>query len=348
MAPQKIPASIILAPRELKHYKRWQGIYTNTKPAEQGYIPTAIQYDDFQQWLKRQDSGYFSDIFDDICNHIPQSSSETITSACDAPVGSVCQHTMHPVAVPHLQSRCPVCTIDMHVNYMKVLSQALEHAGGHAPSCTLTSSDHQDIVYNAWAQGKLSTLKELSRLESLADEERAWSAQHPEAKLDHVRTASKALELYWSETTGYQEGPKHSKKKRPVVFAQETNFEPGRPEAYFNRKSPRYESGKYTVVREEGEEEEEEVVPGDSEDCHQSTVYHFGAAEGTKDQIPTCEEGQSTVVGSIDEPETDDGDSDWEDTDSDEEGSIFGYEDSEGDCSYFEYEDEETDFIVFG
>jgi hypothetical protein len=346
MAYPKISASIILPPRELKQYKRWQCLHTKTRPTEQGCIPTAREYEDFQQWLKRQDSGYFSDIFEDISGHISPSCVDSTTSMFDSPIASICQHPMHPIAAGQLRSRCPCCIVDMHVKYMNVLSQALTSAGGHAPSCTLTSSDHQDIVYSAWCRGKVSTLKELSRLESMAEEEAAWSIRYPEANYTDTQTATKALELYWTETTGCMEGRPPPKKQRTVVFAEDTDFELGRPNPYFHRKSPRYEPGKYTV--EDEEDEEDDKISEESEDYSQSAVYHFSAEEEQISKRLGEEENKSLQADdSIDELEWDDGDSDWEDMDSEEESSDYGDTTDEGEYVCFEIE-EETSFIVFG
>jgi hypothetical protein len=229
---------------------------------------------------------------------------------------------------------------------MNVLSRALTSAGGHAPSCTLTSSDHQDLVYSAWCRGKVSTLKELSKLESMADEEAAWSAQYPEAKYEDIQTATKALDLYWTETTGCMQSRPPPKKQRAVVFAEDTYFELGRPNPYFHRKSPRYEPGKYTV--EDEADEEDDNISEDSEDYSQSSVYHFGAADEPISESPDQEDGKSLQADdSIDELEWDDGDSDWEDVDSEEESSDYGDTTDEGEYVCFEIE-EETSFIVFG
>jgi hypothetical protein len=331
MAYHKIPASIVLPPRELKLYKRWQCLHTNTNPTEQGCIPTAREYEDFQQRLKRQDSGYFSDIFEDISGHISPPCLDPTASMFDSPVASICQHAMHPIAAGQLQSRCPCCIVDMHIKYMHVLSQALTSAGGHAPSCTLTSSDHQDIVYSAWCRGKIGTLKDLSKLESMADKEAAWSAQHPEA-----------------ETTGCIESRQRPKKQRTVVFAEDTDFELGRPNPYFHRKSPRYEPGKYTV---EGEDDDEDdKISEDSEDYAQSAVYHFGATEASISESPDQEDDKTLqAADSLEELEDDDGDSDWEDMDSEEEEERSDYGDTSDEDDYVCFEiEEETSFIVFG
>jgi len=336
MACPKIPASIILPPRELKQYKKWQCLHTNTKPAEQGYIPTAHEYEDFQQWLKRQDSGYFSDIFEDISGHVVPARPESLACTFDLPVASTCQHTMHPTAAGQLQARCPVCIVEIHVRYMQVLARALANAGGHAPSCTLTSSDHQETVYNAWCKGKISTLKELSKLETMAEEEVAWSARHPEAKHEDIQTAVKAVDLYWTETTGCFENRKHPKKKAAAVaFAQDTDFDPGRPNSYFHRRSPRYEPGKYTV-----ESPKEEECPEEPAESSQAKVHFCGTDESDLDTREPEEELSLEEDGSsFDEPLNDDDDSDWEDIESEDE------EDSE--CGSY-YEIEETSFIVFG
>lgn len=339
MADSDLSAKAIFSPREMKLYNRWQCLHTNLLPKERGNIPTAVEYEDFQQWLKRQDSGYFSDIFDDITGHIAAASSAK-ESKSDTPIASVCQHTVHPVAAGRFQSRCPVCTIDMHVKYLHVLSQALEDAGGRPPpSCTLKNSNHQDKVYNAWSKGKVCAVKELLVLEAMAEKEAKWSAKHPDEKRENVQTASKALELYWSEiladASGCVDERPRRKKGSTVKFAQDTDFAPGRPDVYFRHNSPRYEPGKYTVAG--CDDHDEDVISEDPEDC-----LVVDEAE------PALESPKSSQdLDKIDDIEDDDGDSDWEDAESDEDGDEYSDEDSEGSCTYWEVDDESS-FIVFG
>lgn len=335
----QIPASTILPTCELKHYRRWQRLYSNLKPAQQGYIPTAIEYDEFQQWLKRQDSGYFSDVFDDIIDHVERSTQDQITADDVLPIAPICRHTVHPLAAHRKLSRCVVCSIDVHISYLKLLQRALRNAGGRAPPCTLTTSDHQANAYKALVIGKLSALKELAELEFLAEQEATWSSQHPDAVPEDVQTAQKALELYWSETDGTTDSKPPSPKKKKVVFTHDTSDEPGRPEAYFYRKSPRYEPGKYAVSV-LPDEHDDDAVSEDSEDYYQArpkTSFSSYIEELDilqDDEIPFAD---------LDE---DDGDSEWEDIDSDEEESHFT-------LAYGAYEyasdsvEESASFVVF-
>jgi len=221
---------------------------------------------------------------------------------------------------------------------MQVLARALANAGGHAPSCTLTSSDHQETVYNAWCKGKIRTLKELSKLETMAEEEVAWSARHPEAKHEDIQTAAKAVNLYWTETIGCIEDPAHSKKKATVAFAEGTDFAPGRPNPYFHRRSPRYEPGKYTVEHPEEEDPEEDETPEDPDESSQGKSHFSPTEESGLDTKDAEEEEEASHI--LDEPIDDDGDSDWEDLESEDE-------DEDSDCGSY-YEIEETSFIVFG
>lgn len=332
----RVPASTVFPPRELKHYRRWQRLYSDLKPVEQGYVPTAVEYDDFQSWLRRQDSGYFSDVFDDVAEYL-----EPLTNDTAPPVAAICRHPMHPVAARHKRPRCAVCTVDIHISYMEILQQALKSAGGRAPSCTLTASEHQENAYNAWLLGKISTLKELSELERLADEEAEWSAQHPDVILNDIKSAKQALELYWSEVNGVCQSTTSSPTKKTVAFAQDTTFEPGRPSAYFWRRSPRYEPGRHTIV--ERLEGYEDIVSEDSENyCSPGSAYPhivddssiLDASYGTDRLLPSQQ--------ALDGIEDDDGDSDWEDVDiGDPESDIV-------DCGYvWDDFEAQTSFVVF-
>jgi hypothetical protein len=180
----------------------------------------------------------------------------------------------------------------------------------------------------------------------MAEEETSWLAQHPEARHEDAQTAAKAVQLYWSETTGFLEKLPRSNKQATVVFAQDTNFEPGRPNPYFHRRSPRYEPGKYTVAKEE--EQEEDQISEDSEDYSHVKIHYVHETEESTDKTSSSKAKEPRPFSdSIDEIEEDDGDSDWEDIDSEEESSDFGSDFGEGECAYFEFE-EEASFIVFG
>jgi hypothetical protein len=336
-ARYKLPASLIFTPRELKQYRKWQNLCTSLKPSDCGHIPSAIEYDNFQQWLKKQDSGYFSDVFDDIYDHI-----KPATSPSKPAVASLCQHTLHPMETqPHL--RCPVCAIDIHVNYMKLLTRQLNSANGRPLPSTGTPSEQQENLYLAWSQGKLSALRQVCELEELSTKEAEWAKKHPEILCEGVQSASKALDLYWFETAECQSTKECStKKKKSITFADDTNFLPGRPADYFLKRSPRYEPGKYTII--DDEQEDPDVVSEDSEDYTGARVFVLSGPED-KEELVNAETPEGLVQGGglLYELEDDDGDSDWEDIDSDEEsddGSYVCFEEDED-------EDENTNFIVF-
>jgi hypothetical protein len=336
-ARYNLPASLILTPRELKLYRRWQSLHTTLRPAECGSIPTATEYEDFQQWLKKQDSGYFSDVFDDIHEHINSS-----TSPSEPTIAALCRHTLHPVETDQPHLRCPVCTIDTHVNYMKVLTRSLHSANGRPLPRTGTPSEQQEYLYLAWLQGKLATLRQVNELEELSVKEIEWAELHSRSLPQDVHTAAKALELYWFETTECQSRQQSSTSKKTLAFAEDTNFLPGRPIDYFLRKSPRYEPGKYTMP--EGEQDYDDNVSEDSEDYSGVRVIVLGGPEVSHDMENI--EGLKEPVQAEDffhELEFDDGDSDWEDIDSDEEDA----DSSEGSFVCFEEDTEESNFIVF-
>lgn len=337
-ARYNLPASLILSPRELKLYRRWQNLHTTLRPTECGAIPSAIEYEEFQQWLKKQDSGYFSDVFDDIYEHINASPSPS-----EPTTASLCQHTILPVETGQPRTRCPVCMIDMHINYMKVLTRSLHGANGRPLPRTGTPSEQQENLYLAWSQGKLATLRMVEELEDLSGKEADWAESHSDSMDKDVYTADKALELYWFETTECQNTQQRGAKKKALTFADDTNFLPGRPTDYFLRKSPRYEPGKYTMLV--GEDDDDDDVSEDSEDYSGVRVFVLGGPEVPSDLNDNVRAPEELVHSDdiFDDLEFDDGDSDWEDIDSDEE------EDSnEGGYICFEDDDDsESNFIVF-
>ncbi|KAF9696985.1 hypothetical protein EKO04_004962 [Ascochyta lentis] len=356
-----VSANAIFTPREMKQYRRWQNLHTILKPSEQGFIPTADEYEDFQQWLRKQDSGYFSDVFEDVSEHVKPPATD------NPPTAILCRHAMHPVTAGQLRKRCPVCTIDMYISYTRALEKALRDAGGRAPSCCMAASPYQESLYDAFVAGKLQALHYLGELEQLAEEEAKWFAQHPEWQHEDIRTASRALELYWSEAgASIEPRSQHRKKAKTVNFAPDTDFELCRPLDYYRRRSPRYEPGKYALLE---PDEEDDAVSEDSEDYSRAPVLLGGGSSesGTNvvnfyDFTQTCgiltdvirsaeavirksENAMAEMEGSPelpklddeDDEDEDDDDSDW-DMDDETDGSDYIYYEVEDDCS----------FVVFG
>lgn len=361
-ARSDVSANAIFTPREMKQYRRWQNLHTTLKPNEQGFIPTADEYEDFQQWLRKQDSGYFSDIFEDVAEHIKPS------TANDPPTAILCRHTMHPITAGQLRKRCPVCTVDMYIGYTRALEKALKDAGGRAPSCCMTASPYQESLYNAFIAEKLQTLRYLAELEQLAEDEAKWSAKRPEWKNEDARTASRALDLYWSEVGAPTKSPpQQSKKTKTVNFAPDTEFGLRRPLDYYRRKSPRYEPGRYAMLE---QDEEEDIVSDDSEDYSRTpallaegpnqpdantvSFYDFTRTCGVLTDIIRCSQAMTRkaenamaevevvpMIETLDEDEDDnDNDSDWDGMyeDNETDGSDYIYFEAEEDCS----------FVVFG
>ena len=359
-----VSANAIFTPRELKQYRRWQNLHTTLRPNEQGFLPTADEYEDFQQWLRKQDSGYFSDIFEDVAEHIKPSTAD------EPPTAILCRHTMHPVTAGQLRKRCPVCTIDMYISYTRALEKALRDAGGRAPRAAMAATTpHQEALYAAFVTGKLEALHCLTEFEQTAEEEEKWHAQHIEWKNDDVRTASQALDLYWSEafalTNTQSQRPKNTKS---VKFTPDTEFCVSRPEDYYKRRSPRYTPGRYAL--QEQDDDEEDFVSEDSEDYSRAPIlleqgvssagtnvvdfYDFSQTIGVlTDFIRGNDAGirkaEATPTGSYETPrlellddetdeEDDDDESDWEMHDDETDGSDYIYFEAEEECS----------FVVFG
>jgi hypothetical protein len=357
-----VSANAIFTPRELKQYKRWQNLHTTLRPNEQGFLPSADEYEDFQQWYRKQDSGYFSDVFEDVAEHIKPPSTD------EPPTAILCRHLLHPTTADQLRKRCPVCTIDMYIGYIRALEKALKDAGGRAPRAAMqATTEHQEGLYAAFVLGKLETLRCLTELEQMAEQEQEWQAEHPNWKNNEVRTARQALDLYWSEAFAVPKAQsRQSRKPKAVQFAPDTEFDERRPQHYFHRKSNRYTPGKYASNIHDEKDDQEELVSEDSEDYSRAPILlEQGPSEAgvnsvnyydpvqtvgvLTDALRWSEAGirkaETAIVGSYDPPrlelsdddddEEDDDDSDWEEMDDDEtDGSDYIYFEAEEECSY--------------
>ncbi|KAF2687113.1 hypothetical protein K458DRAFT_186027 [Lentithecium fluviatile CBS 122367] len=275
MAPATtIPASLILTSHEQKHYRRYQRTNTTLDAHQQGFLPTAKEYTVFQCWLKQRDSGYFSDA------PLP-----VLAPYVRAPffkdnvgkVASLCQHTLHPSHSGDEQSCCPICTVEMHVRYVRLLKKHIRRSDQNVRQQWEDSPD-RDPVLEAWRAGKLAILRAIGQLEDHAVKEQHWTSMHPDECTENAKTAQHALQLYYAtlEQDSMSASPQSSesesssaasatssasspmtsqntstgakKERRSVSFDSDTSFTLGRPPPYFWRKHPRYEAGKYAIV----------------------------------------------------------------------------------------------------
>jgi hypothetical protein len=252
----------------------------------------------------------------------------------------------------------------MYISYTRALEKALRNAGGRSPPCCLSSTPSQESLYAAYVTGKLQALHYLTELEQLAEDESKWCTQHPDWKNEDIRTANRALDLYWSEAGALPPRTAKPKKAKSVEFAPGTEFDLRRPLDYYRRKSPRYEPGRYALLE---QDDEDDIVSEDSEDYSHAPVLLAGGPSQSDanvvsfyDFTQTCgvlndvirsneamirkaeyamaeiEEEPGEAVPDEDE---DDDDSDWEDMDDDET--------DESDYIYYEVEDD-CSFVVFG
>lgn len=346
-----LPASLVLTPRELKQYRRYQSQNSILPAKSHGRLPTATEYADFQSWLAKRDSGYLSDTpLADIACYVERASEKREEKG----KASVCGHALHPTHKDKAE-RCPVCLVDAHITYMKALTVALEAAGVLVKQ-RWEAMDQESPALQAWYAGKLALIKEISRLESLAQDEHDYDFMHKHARhtsqaASEVKTATQALEMYWDSMEAKPTMMQAPRRKRAgtVDFCPETSFERGRDQLYFWRKSPRYEAGgKYASSSEEGDDEEPQEA---GEEQTGNSTNTPGKVAVVLDHSSREEDEQSdgeTNHLEDDDEEEDDVD---EDSDSDEEEDEMDDE-TEVDGSYvvFEYEEvvvQGAEFVVF-
>jgi hypothetical protein len=223
---------------------------------------------------------------------------------------------------------------------MRLLTRRFQNGNGRPLPRTGSPSEQQENLYCAWSQAKVKTLGLVRELEDMAAEEIRWSCEHPEVQYDDMKTAAKALEVYWFDTAGCRGQHQCRKRKRTIGFSENTNFSPGRSAAYFLRSSPRYEPGKYTLLKEESVGDD--AVSEDSENYSQATVFVVGGTSAHDQQFLDETFAATRIKGPYEDLESDDGDSEWEDVNSEEE------DDKSSNGSYVCFEaEQETSFVVF-
>ena len=355
-----LPASLILTPRELKQYRRFQAQTTLLKPKDQGLLPSAAEYADFQSWLAKRDSGYLSDTpLADIASYLERATGTKEEHG----KASICGHALHP-SLQEKMERCPVCIVDMHRTYMKVLTVALEDAGGMVKQ-RWEAADRDSPTLQAWYAGKLALIRDIHWLESLAQDEQEHDEQHhhqpPRCSGDNtvdVKTAIQAIQLYWDsiEASPTVSCSPQKKPARNVVFRPETSFEPGRDQHYFWRKSPRYEAGgKYASSSDcDQEDPDEEVLElqGSEDNCQSAVVTKVTTARvQSGDEEDQCDDNARVQEDDEDDWEDEDeSEEDEEDDEDDDDDDDCDDDDTHTDYIVFEYEEvaiEGADFIVF-
>jgi hypothetical protein len=265
VAISSLPASLILTPHEQKHYRRYQRTQTPLSAHQQGALPSAHEYTSFQCWFQRRDSGYFSDE--------PLGGLAAYLQTRDENLAELCRHALHPSPQETKQNCCPMCTVDMHMKYMRLLKN---HIKGSDCKIQQEESTSDDRVVNAWRAGRLSLVQIVSFLEKRAAEEDAWTKRNPDASIADAKTAEQALQMYNTaieqDTLATSSEPSlgdnlsfdssissfsssvssrssdSAKPRRTVCFDADTSFTLGRPQHYYHRLSPRYEAGKYAIA----------------------------------------------------------------------------------------------------
>ncbi|KAL1610422.1 hypothetical protein SLS60_002089 [Paraconiothyrium brasiliense] len=359
-ATSTLPASLILTPRAQKQYRRYQSQTSDLPPKRQGRLPNATEYADFQSWLAKRDSGYLSDTpLADIAYYAERASEQREEKG----KASVCEHTLHPTYQERAE-RCPVCTVEVHMTYMKALTVALEATGGLMKQ-RWEATDQDCPVLQAWYAGKLALIKELGRLESLAQDEQDYDQEHQEKEhqqkgnssqaTSEVKTATQALDIYWDsmEANATMRRLPCSEKARTVVFCPETKFEQGRDQLYFWRKSPRYEAGGKYAPPSDDEDHEGEV-----KECSETTTStrreSCAASSDTREVFVLKHDrnDEEESDGESSDLEDDDDDDDEEEGEEEDEDEDDEENDDDVDASFIIFEDEQlvvqgAEFVVF-
>ncbi|KAF2731850.1 hypothetical protein EJ04DRAFT_361779 [Polyplosphaeria fusca] len=238
----ELPASLIFAPKVLKHFACFQRHELVLPNQKIGKLPSASQYADFLLWSRKRKQSPSLNDFTGLCD-TPEPEApndDPILKTAD------CGHILHPVTKIQSVIKCPKCVVTEHLDYLKVLSTALEKAANdlkHHPSVYVQALE-------AYSSAKMESVMAVYKLELQAEEEMSWQRDRVSIWSQDTMSANVALEYHRGQTDPYAKPKQNEKRRRTrkhVTFSQETNFDTGRNESYFWRKSDRYEPGKYQV-----------------------------------------------------------------------------------------------------
>jgi hypothetical protein len=329
-----LSASHIFNPRELRQYLRFcRSTKLRLSPSELDRIPTAAEYADYLVWKKQQrareslhDLFNHCSVFEDLKAHLQSKqndSSDFIIGETKFMTATKCRHVLHPrTPYPRTSApkpldieRCPVCTIAMHLQYMELLTKALNSHGGPVRSRHDVDSINE-AVFQAWYCGKLALVQTVYQYEEYAKHEddfrrrMYWNLcpvkrRQAEESIQSVKSAKEALAMYYTEALNitfevgtalsHTDKPKRKMGKIGVRFQDGTNFGQGRCQAYYCRKSPRFD-GKYLRQRAyedrdtESDIDEEITSMDDNEDTESECSDEFD--EGFLERYPSPDELQ--------------------------------------------------------
>jgi hypothetical protein len=329
-----LSASLIFNPRELRQYLRYRrSTKLRLSLSELDRIPTAAEYADYLIWKEQQraresprDLFNPCSIFEDLSAHVQpkqDDSSDVENGETTIMTATKCRHVLHPgTPYPHTSApkplvieHCPVCTIAIHLQYMGLLTKALNRSGGPFRPRHDADSTHE-AVFQAWYCGKLALVQTVYQYEEYAKHEddfrrcMYWNLcplkkRQAEESIESVKSAKEALEMYYTEVLNttfemkialpHTDKPRRKTGKRGVRFQKGTNFEEGRCQAYFCRKSPRFD-GKYLRQRvyQDGDSEsdtDEEITTLDDNEDNESECSDE-VDEGLLEQYPNPDEFQ--------------------------------------------------------
>jgi hypothetical protein len=251
-ANHSLSASIIFPSKEYKQYLQWQRETLQKRKFASGLLPTATQYVEFRKWMDERDRHKKADFFPDPCAFSKQFAAHLNEADCASSREkgtATCGHALPPPLATEQAERCPCCLIDCHLQFMNVVTHRLDEVEEPLQQRS-EAGKVTHPAYDAWYCAKLEMIQTVNELEAWADEEEAWLAEASTEQPKNLKTATEALELYWSAIIcplacpASKTGSANPKKR--VSFGEETRFEPGRDPLLFARKSPRYEPGKYT------------------------------------------------------------------------------------------------------
>jgi hypothetical protein len=181
-------------------------------------------------------------------------------------IAAACGHELH-LADSRTLGYCPVCEVEMSLEFLDAIAKAWGDAGGPRHNLDLNKNRNHPLG-SAWHLAWLQHEQLLSPVEAVIEHEAASVTPRPAraAAGSNINTSAKATMIAHMEckypaaiskttTAAKKQGVKRKVGKKPpkktkktVSFATDTNFDPGRPCEEFKRTSGVYEPGIHAWV----------------------------------------------------------------------------------------------------
>ncbi|KAF2865917.1 hypothetical protein BDV95DRAFT_242251 [Massariosphaeria phaeospora] len=241
-------AAYILSSSDCLRYFKWQKRW-RPENSEPGYFSSALEYHEFFRYPNGPD-----------LNH---ADTQYAHSFGQPKTAVLCGHILHPLD-DKVGINCPVCEVQMCLNFLGAIMEAWKKVGGPLASSTGSVSSVGYSLRQAWHMARLELLTIMGTHELSADLELLWTRDRSKDEISRASStysATNAVELakQCADISCVVDMMPPSvitkpvkKKKKTVQFTADTEESSGRTMSAFARGTADYDPGPHACLSPDG------------------------------------------------------------------------------------------------